>query len=320
MIFALAVVAIHIDPLDGLNGQWIYKVYQSVIYLAVPFFFTASGFLMSSKLSLMDGESETKYLGKQIRKYVKLYLIWTAIYAPLAVYHYLSIQISIAALFKQILIGLFWLGESYNSFILWYLLSSIYSLFFIFIFRKMKVAYKYILLIGMIIASLAVLLVQYKYGSFTCTGMVGLLLGKASQLGARVVTGFFYIPLGIVIYLIKDRISKKYSLFLIAIGLLFEVVSSGYGFIYEIGRAVATTGIVIAVVNIFWKANEKFKVCRKLSSSLYYWHLWVYTLVCFILYGVGNMRKGSEMYSVTIAIIVVLFFVNVIFQRRKHNR
>lgn len=38
LIFAIAVVAIHTDPLVKMKGNFVYKVYQAFIYLAVPFF------------------------------------------------------------------------------------------------------------------------------------------------------------------------------------------------------------------------------------------------------------------------------------------
>lgn len=50
LIFSVAVVAIHTDPLINLSGSLAYKIYQSFIYIAVQFFFTSTGFLMPDQL------------------------------------------------------------------------------------------------------------------------------------------------------------------------------------------------------------------------------------------------------------------------------
>mgnify|MGYP005752558517 CR=1 FL=1 len=321
LIFAFAVVAIHIDPLVNMAGSTIYKVYKSLIYLAVPFFFTVSGFLMGEKLSLMDNsEAEDEFLNRLIKKYVHLYLIWTLIYAPLAVWHYIYENMQVLAVVKSVVIGFFWFGENYNSWILWYLLSSVYSLIFIYVLRKLNISYSHILIVGTIIALIAIFLVDYKNGLFEFPGTIGIVCGKISKVGARVTTGFFYLPLGIVLSLKKNGNSRGTLWGGIIIGIMFEVVSLGYGFIYELGRALATIGIVCALVNVMLKPGKQYLLFRKLSSDLYYWHLWIWTVLSSIAFGFGNTHKGLKAYLAVVGIVIIGFGVKQIFLSKGKNR
>lgn len=177
--------------------------------------------------------------------------------------------------------------------------------------------YTVILIIGTLITIGAVFLVDYRYGVFTCHGTIGNLLQKMSKLGARVVTGFFYLPLGIILGK-SSKYEKKLPLWiLICIGLMFVIISPGYGFIYETGRALATVGIVYTLINIKLKPAAIYLIFRKLSSEIYYLYLWVYTVLCFVIYGVGNLYKGVEMYVGTLAIIIGIVGFKTLFQNGK---
>lgn len=255
-------------------------------------------------------KDELKYLKTKIKKYITLYLVWVIVYAPLAIWHYSHTDMPRGEIIKDALKGFLWVGENYNSFILWYLLSNIYSLIFIFILRKLKIRYKTILILGTFIGLMAVFLIDYRNGVFEFPGAIGIRVSKASDLGARVVTGFFYIPLGIELNILKNKEKRRnHFIFLIIIGLGLEIGSSGCGFVYECGRTLATTGIVCVLANVALNPDTKYILFRRLSSLLYYWHLWVYTIVCFVFYGMGNMHKGLFVFCVTIGTILVIFGV-----------
>ncbi len=88
-----------------------------------------------------------------------------------------------------------------------------------------------------------------------------------------------------------------------------EFISPGFGFRYETGRAVATIGIVYTLVGIDLNPSSKYLRFRQLSSALYYWHLWVYTALCFAVYGMGNMYKGMPMHLAVVTITSVVFII-----------
>lgn len=223
--------------------------------------------------------------------------------------------------FKSVIISFFWSGENYNSWILWYLLSCVYSLVFVFFMRKKKRQYKSILIIGMLIGLCAVFLDDYNHGLFECFSTIGFFLKKVSSLGARIVTGFFYIPCGLYLGFNWKR-EWKSSAKLICSSLIFGglllIISPGYGYVYEFGRAIATIAIVYILVSSSIRAFGKYSIFRELSSSLYYWHLWVYTILNFVVYGIGNMHKGLSLYIGTVLIIVGIFYCRKLMCKCKH--
>lgn len=79
----------------------------------------------------MQGDSDISPAKKQLIKIIKLYVKWSAIYLPLAIYDYWHTGISplkaVILYIRNFLLG----GMHYNSWQLWYLLSTIYGLLFI---------------------------------------------------------------------------------------------------------------------------------------------------------------------------------------------
>lgn len=138
-IMALAVVAIHTDPLINCFNRNILEIYNQIVNLAVPFFFLASGYLlairMTSNFSSNEDIQRVKY---QLCKIIKMYLIWTVIYFPLAVYHYVSSKISLYGAILLYIRGFLFVGENYNSWPLWYLLSTIYAMIVIIMILKVR--------------------------------------------------------------------------------------------------------------------------------------------------------------------------------------
>ena len=139
-IMAILVVAIHTRPQDSFSAAWADKTASSITGLAVPFFFLASGYLLARKFKGMYYEKENRpAVLKSLKRIVKLYLIWTAIYFPVSAYAYYkngySIIYSIAVTARRILFR----GQFENIQVLWYLLSTVYALIFILAMMRLKV-------------------------------------------------------------------------------------------------------------------------------------------------------------------------------------
>ena len=140
---AITVVAIHTQPLIHCSNVIIMDLYAGFIKLAVPFFFISSGFLIG-KAGI---EEKADVIKKRLDKTVRLYLIWSLVYLPLAVLEYVNdghgFLYDVCLYFR----GLILIGEHYNSWILWYLLSTIYALLSLYLLEKFKCNRKWILLI-----------------------------------------------------------------------------------------------------------------------------------------------------------------------------
>ena len=69
IFMAVCVVAMHTKPLDGCSNRIILSVYDSIVNCAVPFFFLASGYLLSVKLSYpYDSVENIKIIGEYLQK------------------------------------------------------------------------------------------------------------------------------------------------------------------------------------------------------------------------------------------------------------
>lgn len=50
-IMAIFVVALHVEPLKGMQGTFFYQIYNTIARMAVPFFFITSGYLLFYKMT-----------------------------------------------------------------------------------------------------------------------------------------------------------------------------------------------------------------------------------------------------------------------------
>lgn len=85
-ISALLVIAIHCAPFIEVNPSWNLFYVQVVARLAVPFFFTASGWLLFRRINpAAKGQDPTnrKAFSHYMKRIAKLYLVWSLLYLPL---------------------------------------------------------------------------------------------------------------------------------------------------------------------------------------------------------------------------------------------
>ena len=200
-VMAILVVALHTKPFASLNNEYVNVLFNAIVSLAVPFFFMCTGFLLENRiLTLNEEKQKQEVITRYLIKIIKLYVIWTIIYLPLDLYScYISEDSVIYCIFKYIA-GFFLIGEHDNSWILWYLLSTIYTLFFILICNKLKFNIKIIFALGLIIYLLRnILLLSIDNTIFLAV--------KKVLVNGRIFTGLFYIPLGMII---TKNVQKKF--------------------------------------------------------------------------------------------------------------
>jgi surface polysaccharide O-acyltransferase-like enzyme len=134
---AFAVIAIHTHPFENCENKNFLNGYNILVNLAVPFFFLASGYLLAVKMEYPYGKDLTR-LKEQLLKIIKMYLTWTLIYLPMAVYNFISSGTSFIKSVCLYIRGFVFIGQQYNSWQLWYLLSTIYALIIIGVILKLK--------------------------------------------------------------------------------------------------------------------------------------------------------------------------------------
>lgn len=309
LIMAICVVAIHTHPLEKCVIGLANNMYDSFVGMAVPFFFIAAGFLLGNKMEILfTGEKNEFIIKKYLLKITKMYLIWTAIYFPLAVYHFVSAN---TKPIKAVLIyirGFVFVGEQYNSWPLWYLLSTIYALLFILLLVKHKMNIKWILCIGggiYILSILITYLTGYE-GIFPAPILIIQKLLKWSIGNGRILRGMFYIPIGI--YFSKEKLSNWLSWILMIGGYVANVIVDST-IISDVLIAVSAIAFFEIVKEINLSDSGFYQTVRKMSTVIYFIHMYVWSFYYKLVY--GEKTYGFDCFVATICICIAIAFVYV---------
>ena len=118
--------------------------------VAVPFFFMASGFFLFLK---MPGERDgnTERFRKWTLRALKMYLAWTAVYLPFTIFGFVQDSLTLRQCTLVFTRNLFFIGENYMSWPLWYLLGLVWVGTLFYVFSKLKCPLWTILAVGMML-------------------------------------------------------------------------------------------------------------------------------------------------------------------------
>lgn len=305
LVMAILVVAIHTNPMVACENGTILSVYNSLVSLAVPFFFIASGFFLGKKMTATIGDEENlKTIKSYLFRIIKLYLLWTIIYLPLTIYDYVVSGDSIAYCIALFVRGLFLIGEHYNSWILWYLLSTIYALTFIYFMCKMKVSRKILLLVSTI-----VLLIGFSLDSLVSyTGELAAFLSFIKKFvilsidSGRIFRGVFFITIGVLFS--KKEISLKLCYPICLIGFLLNIIFDG--FLGNVCLAISSIALFGIAMTIKGKKNKCFPIMRQCSTVIYFIHLYVWSFYYAIVYGKKTYGVDSFIIVSIVSLLIAL--------------
>lgn len=80
-IMAVCVVAIHTQPLYSIQSIVVKRLFDTITSLAVPYFFSVSGFLLFSKIDAnILSRKSMEVCKKYLSRVLSLYVIWNIIY------------------------------------------------------------------------------------------------------------------------------------------------------------------------------------------------------------------------------------------------
>ena len=81
---AVCVVAIHTQPLYSIQSIVVQRLFDTITSLAVPYFFSVSGFLLFSKIDAnILSRKSMEVCKKYLSRVLSLYVIWNIIYLPI---------------------------------------------------------------------------------------------------------------------------------------------------------------------------------------------------------------------------------------------
>lgn len=323
---AIVVIAIHTRPFEGFEPSIFLQLYDLLCTCAVPFFFLATGYLLERKLkNEYSFMMRNKAVSRTLYKMIQLYLIWSIVYLPLAIYDYYffpgksifgSFIVFDALSYIQ---GLLFVGEHFNSWILWYLLSAIYALFVVkFLVSKGKTA-SCLCLVGCIVfvIGIGITYLVSCTGELPKTGVLVQKLIRYTFVNGRLTTAFLYIPVGMLLY--EINISKiRYVLIIIMGGILclsplYEIFALRY-FI----TAMTAIGIFGIALNTDLKDSKVYLKLRTSSTVIYFMHMWVWSIYALVInHTLMPATYGLDKFLVT-AIVTLAMSLIYIKWKEKH--
>ena len=325
-ICAVLVVIIHVPIWRSYGGAGVYYhvdflLRQAICRIAVPLFFVFSGFFLYRKTALNNfSMNPTK---KYVMHILFLYIEWSIIYFPL---YLIMSPISSTGLLHGLSIYIrdFFLIGSYTH--LWYLPALIFAVLLISLLLHLKCNPNKILLISFIFYVFGLLGDAY-FGAISHL-LEHEFLGKSSELYFSIFGttrnglffAFFFVSVGMAFSNAKKTLSTKKALLFFLISLFMLCTES---FLLKIFSIAADYNILIFAIpaacfgfafleSLNLKDNKIYKNLRKLSSLIFYGHLWVDFGVSSFLSLTAKNLQGTPVHflgvlflTITIALIVI---------------
>lgn len=317
-ILSFLVACIHVDAFISINSDLNFYFNNTIARLAVPLFFTISGFLIFKKLNSKNEENEKKeIIIKYLKRIIIMYTIWSLIYfVP-----YIVNNGGIDRIFKFFLH--FLIDGVYDQ--LWYLQSLIVGAFITFISVHFF-GTKKTLIISIIFYFIGLILVPY-YPLFqnilektpiisTLINVIHIAL-KGKRIGRNGITfGMFFFTLGAYFAEKKYKYNKHKNIVFIICSLLLLLIESmlirkigGTYFALQISLVFCTISIFSFLLNNTKKYKFKTVLLRKLSILIYLIHPWIifiYNCICKYIYSKflwnNSILKYGFVMSITLAI------------------
>ena len=203
---AYMVVAIHTTPWNLFGTGAFNTVYLNFIYCAVPCFFMASGYLLAGRMEWpLTAKDNLPKVAHAFFKMLKLYLLWSLAYLPLAIFDYRRSGFGVREAAIRYIKGLVFSGEHYGSWMLWYMISAIYALGIIYLLLKIKVNPWAITALGLVFILCGAALDMLSGTTNDISPAINFIrkLMWATTGNGKVFRGLFYISFGMLLTKIK---------------------------------------------------------------------------------------------------------------------
>lgn len=314
LLFAFLVIALHIPPFRSYNPMANHLLSQGFCRLAVPFFFTATGFFLFRKMGREELNGKTIKI--YILKILKLYLIWTMIYLPIIIYK-ISTSNDIIRETKNT-IKYFFLTGSYVH--LWYLPGTAVAVFMVYLCLKINMKNWQIFIFAFALYSIALLTNTYwglirdqqefYYMKKALSDIIKFFINTRNG----IFFGFIYIFIGMVLAQMQFKIRKNLAVIMFAISMvlfLLEVLIIRHFKLavkYDVYLFLlpVTFFLFYLASHTVIKSKINFIFFRKLSSLMFFGHM----MVAFIQYYTIKINDSFVRFiviaSITITISIII--------------
>ncbi len=295
LICSILVVMIHIPPFGSNDtfAQVNFGIQNATARIAVPFFFVCTGFFLCQKTTC-DG-FDVRPVRAYLRKILRLYLIWSAIYFPVSMKSILGHPRGIGYGLITYVRNFFLVG-SYT--LLWYLNATIVGVWIVSFLLSRRVKPKNILLAASVFYGLG-LLAQSWFGVIVPlkTAMPGVWSVLKAMQKVFVTTrnglfeGFLFISIGMLFAFNKVSIRKGLALpgflicYLCMFGEVFLVERLGFARGYDMNLFLVPTTVFLFDLLLHLRLPDRGngKVLRWLSSLIFYLHIGVCIAVSLVM-------------------------------------
>lgn len=275
-VSALLVVCIHTFPFLEISETFNTYFIRTVCRLAVPFFFTTSGFFFFRNYDSENEDLNETRLKKALIRLFRIYLIWTILYLPYTIFDYTHTGFHIKYLLTYV--RDFFLNGSYYH--LWFLPALMLADVIVYCLYKKK-GLNFTLLITLILYFVGYLINVYTPIWESIPG-VSFFFGFFTKTLSTARNGIFFGPMFIAIGLLLSRtrrLPKKVSLigFLISFVLFFAEVSlyRHFGILRDLtSMYICLVPAIYFLVNYLLKINIPY---RKMFTILRHDSLMIYT-------------------------------------------
>lgn len=282
LVLAFIILTYHCRPWDDFQAENIGRLVSILTAFAVALFFMASGFFLFVKIEIPCTQNGENRLKRFMVRTLRLYLLWSLIYLPFAIYGEIEIyNESIPKAIIKILRGTLLLGRNYLSWHLWYLLALVVSAGILFWWLRKGVSEKKILLFSFLLFLAGRWLDIMKENGYPA-GAVGMVAGIYFSLfdstSNGVFTGLFYVSAGM--YIAKHHILGKRRM--AGRILVATMLGTASFFLYQYYIAVSLLIAVAAVMLFDMLIGTEVKDCRisclarRASRDIYLIHMLFY--------------------------------------------
>lgn len=308
------VISIHTLTFDTTNI--VGRTLGIIVGCAVPFYFIVSGFLVLQGIDLSSKENVEAQIVKSIKRTAKLYFTWIVIYLPIDIYfsHFTTDPLKSTLLFIR---GIFLIGENSYSWPLWYLLSTLYALLFIYVtihFFKWRKT-------GIYVSACISLVLAYTLNTLSSaeiSNSVFRILQKllhVSIANGRIFIGLFYITVGFAIAEYRSKIqeflSRKKKIILLCgsvISIMIYIFSDSQSTLFFM--PIVVVPIVIICLKPCNVSHPIFKKMRNCSTIIYLTHMiWFVLYSSLILKNVGYHCIESFIVTSFCSLVGAILFI-----------
>lgn len=294
LIMAVLVVAVHANPLYGIDVPFASRVLNVLESVSVPFFFVVSSFLCFRGLRPAQFQERISAGSCRVRstisKFVWLYFAWFLVYIPIDCLGYWLDGVSLIKAMVLEARGFFLLGEGRLSWPLWYLLASVVGFILVYTMLRKGMSSRNILGISFLflLGGFGLSLLLKWEGAPTAISLpvkiYSLMFGNTRN---GLFEGFFYIALGMYFGMNPESIQNidvKVITAAIATGVLgCFYVSSDQHLLF---CALIAGGIVLLSIRGGVQSRlPMFTRMRKASTVIYLTHMMFIALYVFEICG-----------------------------------